>query len=209
MKLSLALSGLFSTPFLWCKGLSLNVEVRRNEENTLKHQIDADSYLLHLEDSALENDMTQYDDISTVQKSRSLQQTMIRYWVQRGNTVSPVGFDSHPVGTSVCLNKRGTRLVVGVPGYNPDQENPSIRDGKIEIYHFVNSQWDLVQTIVGASGTIEGSKGISVSITPKGDHIAVLNGGDSIATENGGYNIAGAGYFSVHRCTFTEGCYLG
>jgi len=195
MKLSLALSGLFSTSFLWCKGLSLNVEVRRNEENTLKHQIDADSYLLHL-------DMTQYV-ISTVQKSRSLQ-TMISNWVQRGYTVSPVGFDSHPVGTSVCLNKRGTRLVVGVPGYNPDQENPSIRDGKIEIYHFVNSQRDLVQTIVGASGTIEGSKGISVSITPKGYHIAVLNGGDSIATENGGYNIAGAGSFSVHKRNATS-----
>ena len=64
-----------------------------------------------------------------------------------------------------------------------------------------------MQTIFGASGTIEGSKGISVSITPKGDYIDVLNGGDSITTENGGYNIAGAGSFSVYKRNATTGIF--
>ena len=54
-----------------------------------------------------------------------------------------------------------------------------------------------MQTIFGVAGTIEGSKGVDASITPKGNHIAVHNGG----------SYANGGSFSVYERDFTTGMF--
>ena len=94
------------------------------------------------------------DDTSFVQKSRHLQTTMLRNWVQQGNTVSVNSSASsrEGFGKSVGLSRNGKTLVVGAPFANSDV-------GKIQIYKFSNSQWNLVQTIDGDAGTIERQKG--------------------------------------------------
>ena len=98
---------------------------------------------------------------------------MIGKWVKQGDTISSdetLVRENEQFGFSVALNKRGTRLVVSAPkakaNSNPVNPEPGY-DRKIEIYDLVNSQWNLAQTIFGDASTIEGSKGLDVSITPK------------------------------------------
>lgn len=179
MKLSLTLSGLLTASFLWCQGFSLIVETSTNAGNSSERLEEEESYRRPVKDvgSVAVTDSTAEYDISAVQKSRSLQ-TMIHQWVRRGNTVSA---DSSSVsreefGASVALSKNGKLLVVGAPSAL-DLGTPDAPDGKIEIYELANSQWNLMQTIFGVSGTAEAGKGENVSITPKGKRIAVKNNG--------------------------------
>lgn len=199
MKLSLALSRLFTASFLWRQGFSLTLEASTNEGKSSERQADVESYRHPVKDvgsTTLENNTTK-GDISVVQKSRSLQ-TMLKNWVQLGDTVTSDGSESLALGddfgASIALNKKGTRLVVGAPTANPVGDTGEY-DGKIEIYDLINSEWNLVQTIFGVPGTIDGWKGKNVSITPKGNHIAVQNHG----------NMANGGSFSVYERDNTTG----
>lgn len=201
MKLSLAFSGLFTASFLWCQGFSVTLEASTNEGNSSERQVDVDTYRHPVQDAGssttLKDNMTNKDGISVVQKSRSLQ-TMIKNWVQLGDTLTSDGSESLALGddfgASIALNKKGTRLVVGAPTANPVGDTGEY-EGKIEIYDLINSEWSLVQTIFGVPGTIDGWKGKNVSITPKGDHIVVQNHG----------NMANGGSFSVYERDETTG----
>jgi len=78
MKLSLALSGLFTASFLWRQGFSLTLDASTNEGKSSEPQVDVESHRHPVKDvgsTTLENNTTK-GDISAVQKSRSLQ-TMI------------------------------------------------------------------------------------------------------------------------------------
>eukprot|EP00554_Chaetoceros_debilis_P004808 CAMPEP_0194081148 /NCGR_PEP_ID=MMETSP0149-20130528/7018_1 /TAXON_ID=122233 /ORGANISM="Chaetoceros debilis, Strain MM31A-1" /LENGTH=511 /DNA_ID=CAMNT_0038763019 /DNA_START=94 /DNA_END=1626 /DNA_ORIENTATION=- len=179
MKLSsLTLSGLFASCFLFCEeAFSLVIEASTNEENSSESNLDEESHRHLLEeivsDGTFKNNVKR-DDTSVVQKSRHLQTTMLKKWAQQGNTVSGEGF-----GKSVALSRNGKALVVGAPDANSD-------DGKIKIYIFVNSQWNLVQTI-----EIDGYGGITkewtVSMNPEGTHIAVHNLGSF--TDGGSFSV--------------------
>lgn len=202
MKLfSPALSGLFATCFLFYEErFSLTVEASTNEENSSEHNLDKESYRHPVEEigsnaaGTFKSSVTK-DDISILQQSRRLQ-TMLNIWAQEGNTVSANSSASNRregFGKSVALSRNGKTLVVGAHETNSDQAGNA--DGKIQIYTLANAQWNLMQTIFGVAGTIEGYKGQGVSINPRGKYIAVHNGGGS--TTNGGVNTGGS--FSVYK----------
>jgi hypothetical protein len=181
MKLSLTLSCLFTASFLWCQGFSLNTEASTNEGNSSERLAEVESDRRPVKDvgsGTLKESMAEYD-ISAVQTSRSLQY-MMYHWVQRGDTISAdsSSISREEFGASVALSRKGTLLVVGAPTADlgtPDDNGE--HDGKIEIYELVDSEWNLVQTIPGVSGTVEGGKGREVSMMPNGSRIAVHNNG--------------------------------
>jgi len=196
MKLSsLTLSGLFASCFLFCEeGFSLVIEASTNEENSSESNLDEESHRHLLEeivsDGTFKNNVKR-DDTSVVQKSRHLQQTpMLINWVQQGNTVFADSSASirEGFGKSVALSTNGKTLVVGAPEANSYDGNYYLH-GKIQIYKFANSQWNLVQTIDGEAGTIDAQKGNSVSISPRGKHIAVHNQGSTAIPFGGSFSV--------------------
>uniref|UniRef100_A0A7S3Q4M5 Uncharacterized protein n=2 Tax=Chaetoceros debilis TaxID=122233 RepID=A0A7S3Q4M5_9STRA len=109
MKLSLALSGLFTASFLWRQGFSLTLDASTNEGKSSEPQVDVESHRHPVKDvgsTTLENNTTK-GDISAVQKSRSLQ-TMLKNWVQLGDTVASDGSESSATDINTGIDHTDT-----------------------------------------------------------------------------------------------------